>query len=102
MPPTAMILLTLLFPFDTINLFFFIPLKSGNSSVVEHRLAKARVGGSNPLSRSKLMKLQIEPVPVLVPVFLLSLNPANRFLSCIVKFFLAKESTKGVVLETRD
>jgi hypothetical protein len=26
---------------------------SGNSSVVEHRLAKARVEGSNPFSRSK-------------------------------------------------
>jgi hypothetical protein len=25
---------------------------SGNSSVVEHRLAKARVAGSNPVSRS--------------------------------------------------
>ena len=27
-------------------------LVSGNSSVVEHRLAKARVAGSNPFSRS--------------------------------------------------
>ena len=26
--------------------------ESGNSSVVEHRLAKARVAGSNPVSRS--------------------------------------------------
>ena len=26
--------------------------QSGNSSVVEHRLAKARVAGSNPVSRS--------------------------------------------------
>ena len=30
--------------------------QSGNSSVVEHRLAKARVAGSNPVSRSKLFK----------------------------------------------
>ena len=32
---------------------------SGNSSVVEHRLAKARVEGSNPFSRSK--KPQVTP-----------------------------------------
>src|SRR5439155_13686869 len=30
----------------------FVLAGSGNSSVVEHRLAKARVAGSNPVSRS--------------------------------------------------
>ena len=30
--------------------------RSGNSSVVEHRLAKARVAGSNPVSRSNFLK----------------------------------------------
>ncbi len=30
---------------------------SGNSSVVEHRLAKAGVAGSNPVSRSILFRL---------------------------------------------
>ena len=30
---------------------------SGNSSVVEHRLAKARVEGSNPFSRSNILIL---------------------------------------------
>ena len=30
----------------------FLKLVGGNSSVVEHRLAKARVAGSNPVSRS--------------------------------------------------
>src|SRR6478672_493714 len=36
------------------------PSLSGNSSVVEHRLAKARVEGSNPFSRSKLFQTFFE------------------------------------------
>ena len=35
------------------------PSLSGNSSVVEHRLAKARVEGSNPFSRSNFQALEI-------------------------------------------
>ena len=33
---------------------FWVLFAGGNSSGVEHRLAKARVAGSNPVSRSKI------------------------------------------------
>ena len=33
--------------------------------MVEHRLAKARVGGSNPLSRSILMKLASDKIKIM-------------------------------------
>jgi hypothetical protein len=39
----------------------FVLAGSGNSSVVEHRLAKARVAGSNPVSRSKTIPLNPRP-----------------------------------------
>jgi hypothetical protein len=35
---------------------------SGNSSVVEHRLAKARVAGSNPVSRSMIGQFSSLPL----------------------------------------
>ena len=38
------------------------PSLSGNSSVVEHRLAKARVEGSNPFSRSNFQALEMNPL----------------------------------------
>ena len=38
------------------------PSLSGNSSVVEHRLAKARVEGSNPFSRSNFQALEMIPL----------------------------------------
>ena len=39
---------------------------SGNSSVVEHRLAKARVEGSNPFSRSSILPDRSFSPPVLI------------------------------------
>jgi hypothetical protein len=38
---------------------------SGNSSVVEHRLAKARVEGSNPFSRSSILPKFVLHYPLL-------------------------------------
>jgi hypothetical protein len=45
------------------------PSLSGNSSVVEHRLAKARVEGSNPFSRSNFQA--VEMIPLSTEVLLL-------------------------------
>src|SRR5690554_480064 len=56
--------------------------KSGNSSVVEHRLAKARVGSSNLLSRSNLRcHLSVLSHYLLYYLYVLSLRTSLRFTS---------------------
>ncbi len=59
---------------------------SGNSSVVEHRLAKARVAGSNPVSRSILHSIRIGPeetcakwcVPIPDSIFVLKVRRRSQ------------------------
>ena len=53
------------------------PSLSGNSSVVEHRLAKARVEGSNPFSRSNFQALEMM-IPLSTEVLLLHVGEWAR------------------------